>query len=138
MYWMLLPFRRYAQFSGRSRPKEYWLFVLFMMIAFFAAILVDSLFGLSGSGHYVERWPGGYSTAFVDRGGPLTLALCLGSFVPALAVAVRRLHDSDRTGWWLLISIVPMIGSLVLFVFMIWAGTRGSNRFGPDPLALPE
>lgn len=135
MNWMVLPYRRYAQFSGRSRPKEYWLFILFLMIAFLAAILLDSILGLGGSGHYVEHWALGYSVALVDRGGPFTLILCLGSFIPGLAVAVRRLHDSGRSGWWLLIGIVPLIGSLWLFILLIWAGTRGSNRFGPDPLA---
>lgn len=63
--------------------------------------------------------------------------MALGLFLPALSVAVRRLHDLDRTGWWYLIILVPLIGLIVLLVFFVTRGTSGPNRFGPDPLAGP-
>jgi uncharacterized membrane protein YhaH (DUF805 family) len=119
MEWMLMPLRRYADFSGRSRRKEYWLFVLGFIIAIIAAMIVESLLGMSGM--------------IVEGYGPLSLLLVLALFIPALAVQVRRFHDQDKSGLFVLLGFIPFIGSIVVIVFMCFEGTRGDNRFGPDP-----
>jgi uncharacterized membrane protein YhaH (DUF805 family) len=121
MEWAVLPLKKYADFTGRARRKEYWMFVLLNIAAVIVASILDGVAGLSGviAGVY----------------GPITAAVGLGLIVPSIAVGIRRLHDTDRSGWWLLIAFVPFVGGIVLLVFMILEGTRGSNRFGPDPLA---
>jgi len=133
MYWMTLPLRRYADFSGRSRPKEYWMFVLFLFLGIIAMSFADALLGFGASTHYLDRSPFGVTMGVYNRSGLLTLLFSLAAFIPSLAVAVRRLHDSNRSGWWLLFGLVPIIGTITLFIFMIVGGTRGPNRFGPDP-----
>ncbi|GLV29834.1 DUF805 domain-containing protein [Sphingobium sp. TomTYG75] len=138
MEWMLLPLRRYARFSGRARPKEYWMFILFLLLFFIAIGIVEGLLGLSTTEHWVRRGPWWFDTGYHTRGGPLTGLFGLAILIPWLAVAVRRLHDTDRSGFWLLIIFFPLIGSLVLLVFFIMSGTRGPNRFGPDPVEVGE
>lgn len=138
MEWMLLPLRRYARFSGRARPKEYWMFLLFLLLCFIAIGIVEGLLGLSTTEHWVRRGPWWFDTGYHTRGGPLTGLFGLAILIPWLAVAVRRLHDTDRSGFWLLIIFFPLIGSLVLLVFFIMSGTRGPNRFGPDPVEVGE
>lgn len=119
MEWMTLPLKRYTDFSGRSRRKEYWMFVLFALIVGFVLGLIEGIAGLSGmvGGVY----------------GPLTTIFLLGIIVPAIAVQVRRFHDQDKSGWFVLIGLIPIVGGLIVLVFMCLEGTRGSNRFGPDP-----
>jgi len=137
MNWMLLPLRRYAEFTGRSRPKEYWMFVLFVVIAAIILSIVDLMLGFGWTGSERTTAPYGFwaSWTYASSGGPLTLLFSLAILIPSLAVAVRRLHDSDRSGWWLLIALVPFIGGIILLIFMIIGGTHGPNRFGPDPVA---
>ena len=119
MDWMLMPLRRYAEFSGRSRRKEYWMFFLFNMIVAVVLNVVEGILGLTGmvGGVY----------------GPLTTIYMLATLIPGIAVGIRRLHDTDRSGWWLLIALVPLIGAIVLLVFFVSDGTNGPNKFGPDP-----
>ena len=119
MEWMLMPLRRYADFSGRSRRKEYWMFLLGVVIVFVVLSMVEGLLGLGGlvGGVY----------------GPLTLLLALAIFIPALAVQVRRFHDQGRTGWLVLLNLIPFIGGLIVLVFMVLDGKRGPNQYGPDP-----
>src|SRR5262245_28938236 len=119
MEWATLPLKRYAEFTGRSRRKEYWMFVLLNSGIFIVASILDRIAGVSGmiAGVY----------------GPITAVVALGLLVPSIAVAIRRLHDTDRSGWWLLIALVPFVGEIVLLVFMVLEGTRGANRFGADP-----
>jgi uncharacterized membrane protein YhaH (DUF805 family) len=118
MEWATLPLKRYAEFSGRSRRKEYWMFILLYVAAIIAAGTVETMLALGNMiGFY----------------GPLTLLVVLGFFVPSLSVAIRRLHDTGRSGWWLLLGFVPIIGGIVLLVFMVLEGTRGPNEYGPDP-----
>jgi uncharacterized membrane protein YhaH (DUF805 family) len=119
MEWMLLPLKRYADFSGRSRRKEYWMFVLGMVIAVIALSIVERLVGLGGmvGGVY----------------GPLTVLFFLAIIVPGIAVQVRRFHDQDKSGWFVLLSFIPFVGGLIVLVFMCLEGTRGPNRFGEDP-----
>jgi uncharacterized membrane protein YhaH (DUF805 family) len=119
--WMLMPLRRYADFQGRSRRKEYWLFVLGVFIAAIALSIVEAMVGLSG------MVAGAY--------GPLTLIFFLAILIPAIAVQVRRFHDQDKSGWFVLLGLIPIIGGIIVLVFMCLEGTRGPNRFGPDPKA---
>jgi len=108
-------FSKYVTFSGRARRPEYWYWVLFgVLVAIVAGILDAVIFG-ANSGVF---------------SGLSSLALLL----PNLAVTVRRLHDIDRSGWWMLILLLPFIGAVVLFVFMCLRGIAGPNRFGQDPV----
>ncbi|MGL4249731.1 MAG: DUF805 domain-containing protein [Aeromonas sp.] len=112
MNWYISVLKQYAVFSGRARRTEYWMFVLFNVIVMLSLGMVDRLIGSEGviSGIY-------------------SLVLLL----PSLAVAVRRMHDTDRSGWWLLIVFIPLIGSLIFIYFMVCKGQQGPNRFGDDP-----
>lgn len=126
---MFAPFRKYATFQGRARRKEYWLFSLFVSLA--AAIL----FTLSAPiGDWADTAADPASLGFGNplMSGVLAVFLIL-ILLPSLAVTVRRLHDSDRSGWWLLLSLLPLIGGLILLIFYLLDGTPGHNRFGPDP-----
>jgi len=124
MDWMLLPYKRYVDFSGRSQRKEYWMFALFTIVV---SLLIDGTLG------------GTWSVLAGLRATPGPAASLLGAifalvnFLPSLAVAVRRLHDTDRSGWWFLIILVPLVGALVFIWFMVSDGTPGANRFGEDP-----
>lgn len=105
--------KNYVGFSGRARRAEYWQFTLFNIIALVACFVID-----------------------LAIKSPILYALyALAVLLPSLAVAVRRLHDTDRSGWWLLIGLVPLIGGIVLLVFMCLEGTRGNNKHGADPKA---
>ena len=130
MDWMLLPYRRYADFSGRSRRKEYWMFALFQFIV--AIVLYAVLFAGFPTVDEYGQMAGAPGPLFYV-GGILLFIFWLGSFIPSLAVLVRRLHDQDKSGWWILISFVPFVGGIVLLVFMFLDGTPGPNRFGEDP-----
>lgn len=119
MEWMLLPLKRYADFQGRSRRKEYWMFVLGMFIAAIVLSIIEGTLGING------MIAGAY--------GPLTAIFFLAIIVPSIAVQVRRFHDQDKSGWFVLIGLIPLLGGLIVLVFMCLEGTRGPNRFGPDP-----
>ena len=127
---MIRPYRRYAEFAGRSRRAEFWGFTLFYWLVM-AAIL-------GGFGQPTRvTWPFGYSfSIWLPRGSTGLWAgnlFALFSMVPAFAVTVRRLHDVDRSGWWLLAWFVPMIGWVVVLVFLCLDGSVGRNRYGRDP-----
>lgn len=119
MEWMLLPLKRYADFSGRSRRKEYWMFLLGVVIVAIILSIIEGALGMAGT------VGGAY--------GPLTLLLMIAIFIPSLAVQVRRFHDQNRSGWFVLLNLIPFVGSLIVFVFMLLDGTRGPNEYGPDP-----
>jgi len=102
---------KYVDFNGRAARAEYWWFVLFQALAVVAAGILD---------------------IFVGFLQPLVI---LGLLVPGIAVTVRRLHDTDRSGWWFLISFVPLVGIVVLLVFLVARGTDGENRFGAPAVA---
>lgn len=121
MNWFLVAVKqKYADFSGRARRREYWYFILFYMLILIALMLVDNLLG----------W---FS---VDAGiGALSGIFSLALLIPSLSVSVRRLHDTDRSGWWLLIGLIPLIGGIILLVFFVQDSTAGTNRFGPSPKA---
>jgi uncharacterized membrane protein YhaH (DUF805 family) len=142
MEWMLMPLRRYAEFSGRSRRKEYWMFALLMMIVYAigAALMFSALVPLLTAGAGTPSDPAMFTPGFWVGAGLLGL-FTLAILVPAVAVTVRRLHDRDMSGWWylgvLILGQIPYLGFLVqigFLVLMCLPGTPGPNRFGPDPL----
>lgn len=144
--WAKRPIEKYADFSGRASRPEFWWYVLAVIVAGIVISIVESIVGI---GHMVAGlW------------GPLTILLWLATIVPSFAVGIRRLHDSNRSGWWMLlilpyfisallmgaavssgsmaglasgglVAIVGLICAIVLLVFMILPGTPGENRFGP-------
>lgn len=116
MNWYFKVIRNYAVFGGRARRKEYWFFILFSAIASFILMMLD-----------VILW----DWQILHTIYALTL------FIPSTAVAIRRLHDTNHSGWWYLLIFVPIIGWLVMLIFMVINGDPGKNRFGPDPKKSP-
>ena len=112
MDWYLKVLQDYAVFEGRAQRQEYWMFILINILVVIALGIIESLIGLSGV---------------------VTTLYSLAVFIPSLAVSVRRLHDTERTGWWLLIGILPLLGPLVLLIFYCIDGDYGDNDYGPDP-----
>ena len=128
MNYMILPLKRYFDFKGRSRRKEYWMFALFIVIGEIITMVLDSMLGLGGTtSSSSEFGDGGMSASASATGGILTMIFVLAIIIPGIAVGVRRLHDQDKSGWWLL---VPIAGPIMA---MFIGGTAGPNRFGPDP-----
>ncbi len=128
MEWMFMPYRRYADFSGRSTRREYFMFALLSIIVVFGAIFVMAAGGgLTDGGNAA---PG----ALFWVGVAVVAIWGLASFIPSIAVQVRRFHDQDRSGWMILLGFIPYVGGLIVFIFMCLEGTRGPNRYGPDPL----
>lgn len=120
MKWYLAVLKQYAVFRGRARRKEFWMFTLINLLVMAALFAVMAMVGSPEMAAMM--------------GFIYPLAVCL----PALAVNVRRLHDVNRSGWWILISLVPLVGPFILLYFQVCAGTPGPNRFGEDPkAALP-
>jgi uncharacterized membrane protein YhaH (DUF805 family) len=117
MNWYLDAWKNYFTFTGRSRRKAYWMFVLFNIIALVLVNFIDNALGLAGQGGY----------------GPLSTIYGLAVFIPGLALAVRRLHDTGRSGWWMLIALLPVIGGIVLIVFFVLDSQPGTNQYGPNP-----
>jgi uncharacterized membrane protein YhaH (DUF805 family) len=133
---MFMPFRRYFDFSGRSRRKEFWWFFLLQCVALAALTcwIYQALIaiGVAGdSGHVVDD-----AAEYVGSGLALFGVFVLVTFIPSIAVQVRRLHDQDKSGLLVLLNLVPGVGSLIVLVLMCLEGTKGDNRFGPDPLAV--
>lgn len=129
MEWMIMPLKRYADFQGRSRRKEYWMFTLLIALVMMALFVPIFALGMASSGS-------GDGSAFGVVGGlgmTVIAVFYLAILCPALAVQVRRFHDQDRSGWMILLGFIPYVGGLILLVFMCLEGTRGPNRFGPDP-----
>jgi uncharacterized membrane protein YhaH (DUF805 family) len=128
MEWMLLPLRRYAEFTGRSRRKEFWMFFLFQLLA---GAALSILFGtpdyMAGGGMFA------FSSVMSGTGSKVQALFNLALLIPNFAVAVRRLHDIDRSGWFLLLILIPFLGWFTLFVMYCLDGNRGYNRYGPDP-----
>ena len=129
MEWIILPYRRYFDFLGRSRRREYWLFFLFTVIV---NLVIDMVFGTRTGG----IGPAGANFAVNVQGGAgglISGLFSLVTLIPSLSVSVRRLHDQDRSGWMLLLVLIPFLGWFALLVLMCLEGTRGPNRFGSDP-----
>ncbi len=115
MDWYLKVIKNYVGFDGRARRKEYWMFVLFNIIFAIAASILDMIIG----------------TYFV-----IQLLYGLAVLIPGIAVSIRRLHDTDKSGIWILVSLIPIIGGIWLIVLMVGEGTTGDNQYGPDPKAV--
>lgn len=125
MQWYLKVLKQYADFSGRARRTEFWMFTLINVLISVVLGIVDSAIGTT-----IAYNNGVVSfTTFGLLGGLYSLAV----LIPSLAVTVRRLHDIDRSGWWILIGLIPLVGAIVLLVFACLEGTRGPNRHGMDP-----
>jgi len=118
MNWYLKVLKQYADFSGRARRKEYWMFVLFNMIFAIVAMILDNVLGIAMEGI-------GY--------GPLYGLYVLAVLIPGLAVAVRRLHDVVKSGWMFLIVLIPLVGAIWLLVLFCTDGQQGSNKWGQNP-----
>ena len=148
--WAKRPIQKYADFTGRASRPEYWWYTLAVVVVALVISLIENLLGL-------DKMVGPY--------GPLSLIMLVGLLLPGLAVTVRRLHDTNRSGWWILIAVVPyailgvmmgmaassgsmtglasaglfgivaLIGGVVLLVFMILAGTPGDNQYGAPATA---
>ncbi len=168
MEWMILPLKRYADFQGRSRRKEYWLYTLFIALVYVALIVAFVVV----AGTQLTALGSGRSDPAALMGllaslGPILGIIAivyLGLLIPSIAVNVRRMHDTGRTGWWValpsalslaqilvgvtlastgngtsgaiasvVLSIASLVASVVVLVFTVLDGTRGPNRFGPDP-----
>lgn len=124
-------FRKYVDFSGRASRSEYWWWVVFYLLVVVVAAVLDGLLFPGSAGVQGTRTPD--SAGFRSYGGILAAISSLALLLPSLAVLVRRLHDTDRSGWWFLISLIPLIGGIVLLFFLASKGTLGPNRFGPPP-----
>jgi len=105
---------KYATFDGRARRKEYWMFFLFNILVAIGLGIVEALIGTAGL-----------------IGGLYGLAV----LIPGIAVTVRRLHDTSRSGWWILIVLIPAVGTLILLIFMVLDSQPGDNAYGPNPKA---
>ena len=132
---MFRPLRHYADFRGRARRREYWLFILLSWLLVAPVAGVGIALGwhpYDARGMFQLLPPGGGT--LLDQGCTAALALvALALLLPWLAVQVRRFHDSNRSGWNLLWNLVPYLGTLVLLFYMVVPGTEGPNRFGRDP-----
>ncbi|MEN3585325.1 DUF805 domain-containing protein [Streptomyces sp. ZYX-F-203] len=111
MQWFIEAVKKYAVFSGRARRKEYWMYFLVYLALGIVLSIVDALLGVN----------------------ILVPLLWLGLFLPSLGVTVRRLHDTGRSGWWVLITIVPLVGTIVMLVFTCLDGDSEPNKYGPNP-----
>ena len=130
MHWMFMPFRRFADFQGRSRRMEYWMFTLFNFVVMMALLFAGGMFGaiLGGGDEHAAEASGGVMAV-------LMVVYLLIVFIPSLAVQVRRFHDQDKSGWMVLLGLIPGVGGLILIIFMCIEGTRGPNAYGEDPKA---
>ena len=159
MEYMFMPLKRYAEFSGRSRRMEYWMFALFLFVMW---IVLFGLFMVMVGSAILSMGGGSAGGLFAAGGTAMILLLVmavvwLALLIPSLAVGVRRLHDTERSGWWLggyiilaivsnvvqrstgggglsaILSILTLVYALVLLVFFCLDGTKGPNKYGPDP-----
>jgi len=121
MNWYFQVLKKYAVFKGRARRKEYWYFALFNIIVSLVLGVVDVLTG---------------SFSSEDGMGLLGAIYSLAILIPAIAVSVRRLHDTGRSGWWLLIILIPLIGAIILLFFTVQDSKPEENKYGPSPKAI--
>jgi len=117
MNWFITVVKKYAVFSGRSRRSEYWYYMLVYLVIYAALAMVDVVMGTFS-----------YTSGVGLLSGIFALALLL----PSIGVGIRRLHDTGRSGWWLLLGLIPVVG-IVLLLFLAQDSEAGTNRFGPNP-----
>ncbi len=120
MHWYLDVLKKYAQFSGRARRKEYWMFVLFnVLVSFGVRILGVLLMSILGT--------------TTNLGAIAGMIYSLAVLLPSLALAIRRLHDTGRSGWWEMLLLIPLFGWIILIVFKVQESQPGENKYGPNP-----
>ena len=117
MNWYLKALKRYATFSGRSQRAEYWYFTLFYIVGIFILTIIDMMIGTFNEAAGI---------------GILSGSFLFSHFIPSLAVSIRRLHDINKTGWWYLINIIPLIGLIIFFIFTI-LDSKENNEYGENP-----
>jgi uncharacterized membrane protein YhaH (DUF805 family) len=130
MHWMIMPFKRYADFSGRSQRKEYWMFFLLNWIIVLPLFI---LIGSQGDAADKAKDQAASSGPAVEIGVAALLIYLVAIIVPSVAVAIRRFHDQDKSGWLFLLTLIPYVGPFIMLAFMVVDGTPGPNRYGPDP-----
>ena len=113
MEYFLGAYKKYADFTGRARRKEFWMFVLFSFIVAIVLGIIDSIIGFQLLG----------------------MLFSLGSLIPSLAIGARRLHDTGRSGWWQLLYLIPLIGLIIMIVFLV-QDSHPDNEYGPNPKAV--
>jgi uncharacterized membrane protein YhaH (DUF805 family) len=118
MKWFMAALKKYADFSGRARRSEYWYFVLFYVLIYIFLAFMDGMVGSFSAGTQIGLFSGLFALIML---------------IPSISVGVRRLHDTDRSGWWLLLSLIPIIGAIVLLVFTVQDSQASQNRFGLNP-----
>jgi uncharacterized membrane protein YhaH (DUF805 family) len=118
MGWYMQALKKYAVFSGRSRRKEYWFFLLFAIVISIVLGVIDVMIG-----------------THMEGVGLLSGLYALAILIPSIALTVRRLHDINKSGWWILIGFVPIVGAIILLIFALTGGTPGDNKYGADPKA---
>ncbi|WP_020469021.1 DUF805 domain-containing protein [Zavarzinella formosa] len=118
MNWYLEVLKKYAVFSGRARRSEYWFYTLFSTLIGFVLGLIDGFAGLTDQSGSIGVFGTIYSLAV---------------FLPGIGVLIRRLHDTDRSGWFWFIVLIPCIGPILLLVWLATDGDVGDNKYGPDP-----
>src|SRR5271166_3070188 len=121
MKWYLHALRNYAVFKGRARRREYWIFEMMNSAITLALFVLAVTLGKAGYPHFLS----------------LPVLYIVATMIPSLSSLIRRLHDTNRGGWWLLISMVPVVGPLILFAFTVTDSDPGENRFGPNPKRQP-
>ncbi len=112
MNWYVSVLKKYTVFTGRAHRQEYWMFVLFNVIVSLAIAFVEQIAGIPGI---------------------VSILYTLGVLLPSIAVGIRRLHDTDRSGWWLLVALVPLLGAVILLIFFVQDSKPGSNQYGANP-----
>ncbi|HEY8098584.1 MAG TPA: DUF805 domain-containing protein [Methylobacter sp.] len=118
MNWYLEALKKYTVFSGRACRSEYWYFLLFNFLISIGLVIIDFVSG----------------TFNAETGvGLLSTIYSVVVLIPGISVTVRRLHDTDRSGWWFFIALIPIVGAIVLFIFMVLDSSSGDNEYGPNP-----
>ncbi|MEP3207621.1 MAG: DUF805 domain-containing protein [Maribacter sp.] len=119
MKWYLKVLKQYADFNGRARRQEYWMFALFNIVIIIALAFLSGMLGSATNSEDLMSLP--------------VLLYYLVIIIPSIAVAVRRLHDQNKSGWYYLVTFIPFIGGIWLLVLMCTEGDSGPNQYGPDP-----
>lgn len=118
MNWYPEALTKYATFSGRAQRSEYWYFFLFYLLGFVALLIIDASIGTYSEDVQIGLLSGGFS---------------LGLLIPSIAVTSRRLHDTGKSGWWQLMALIPLIGTIALIAFLTKDSFPASNEHGPNP-----
>ena len=116
-------FKNYTNFQGRSRRAEYWWPMLMYVIVYVAFLIISGIGSAMGD----------LGVILIAIAGLAYVVFGIAIIVPMFAVTFRRLHDTDKIAWWMLISFIPLVGGIVLLIFTVMEGTKGTNKYGPDP-----